>query len=269
MHHPVRVAVQTALLDNLCQGRLLVGLARGSAYSAFEFRGFGTSVTEGVERTQEAEDLLVRAWTAEDGLEYNGKYWQVAFPRIRPRPYQKPHPPLFRAALSPESITDMAKIGRPVLLRTKSAQHATEQLTLYRDVMASSGFDEEAVERNLDRCWVWRDVYISETDKQALEEFAPGFEHFEDVVGELRKQWSPSDQPEAPRVKRMLRESTDSPLTSQMIIGSLEQVKERFAELQDAGVRNILMTHRGEVVTAEQGIRSMHLLAEKIFPYFK
>ena len=49
----------------------------------------------------------------------------------------------------------------------------------------------------------------------------------------------------------------------------LELAKERFAELRDAGVRNILMTHRGEVVTAEQGTRSMHLLAEKIFPYFR
>jgi alkanesulfonate monooxygenase SsuD/methylene tetrahydromethanopterin reductase-like flavin-dependent oxidoreductase (luciferase family) len=269
LHHPVRVAVQTALLDNLCQGRLLVGLARGSAYSAFEFRGFGTSVKEGIERTKEAEDLLVKAWTAEDGLEYNGEYWQVAFPRIRPRPYQKPHPPLFRAAVSPESITDMAKIGRPVLLRTKTAPHATEQLTLYRDVMASSGFDEETVERTLDRCWVWRDIYISDSNEQAMEEFAPGFEHFEDEVGELRRRWSPADQPVTQRVQRMLRENTDNPLTSTMIIGSLELAKERFAELRDAGVRNILMTHRGEVVTAEQGTRSMHLLAEKVFPYFR
>ena len=269
LHHPVRVAIQTALLDNLCQGRLLVGLARGSVYSAFEFRGFGTSVKEGIERTREAEDLLVKAWTAEDGLEYNGEYWQVAFPRIRPRPYQKPHPPLFRAAISPESISDMAKIGRPVLLRTKSAPHASEQLTLYRDVMASSGFDEETVERTLDRCWVWRDVYISDTNEQAMEEFAPGFEHFEDVVTELREKWSPPDQPVTKRIGRMLRESTDNPLTSEMIIGSLDMAKERFAELRDAGVRNVLLTHRGEVVTAEQGTRSMHLLAEKIFPSFR
>ena len=42
LHNPVRVAMQTALLDNLSQGRLVVGTAKGSNYNAFEYIGFGT-----------------------------------------------------------------------------------------------------------------------------------------------------------------------------------------------------------------------------------
>ena len=89
LHNPVQLAIQTALLDNLCQGRLVVGTGRGSNYNAFEYVGFGTTVTEGQERLPEAEDLLLKAWTTED-LHYEGKYWKVAFPAVRPRPYQKP-----------------------------------------------------------------------------------------------------------------------------------------------------------------------------------
>ena len=39
LHHPVRLAVQTALLDHLSQGRLIVGTGRGSAYNEYEYIG--------------------------------------------------------------------------------------------------------------------------------------------------------------------------------------------------------------------------------------
>ena len=55
LHHPVRLAIQTALLDNLSKGRVLVGVARGSSFNAFEYRGFGTSAKEAREQIEEAE----------------------------------------------------------------------------------------------------------------------------------------------------------------------------------------------------------------------
>jgi alkanesulfonate monooxygenase SsuD/methylene tetrahydromethanopterin reductase-like flavin-dependent oxidoreductase (luciferase family) len=54
LHNPVQLAIQTALLDNLCQGRLIVGTARGSNYNSFEYAGFGTTVSEAQERLPEA-----------------------------------------------------------------------------------------------------------------------------------------------------------------------------------------------------------------------
>ena len=66
LHHPVRLAIQTALLDNLSHGRLVVGTGRGSNFNSFEYVGFGTTVAEGQERLPEAEDLLVKAWATEN-----------------------------------------------------------------------------------------------------------------------------------------------------------------------------------------------------------
>ena len=116
LHNPVRVAIQTALLDNLCQGRLIVGTAKGSNYNAYEYIGFGSNPEMGWKQLDEAEELLIKAWTS-DNLEFNGEYYHVSVPSMRPRPYQKPHPRLARACLNTESIAEMARIGRPVLLR--------------------------------------------------------------------------------------------------------------------------------------------------------
>ena len=44
LHHPVRLAVQTSLLDNLSNGRLIMGTGRGSAYNEYEYIGFGTTL---------------------------------------------------------------------------------------------------------------------------------------------------------------------------------------------------------------------------------
>ena len=79
LHNPVRVAMQTALLDNLCQGRLVVGTARGSNYNAFEYLGFGTDPTLGAEQMEEAEELMVKAWTT-DNVDFRGKHWRVFLP---------------------------------------------------------------------------------------------------------------------------------------------------------------------------------------------
>jgi len=56
LYHPVRLAVQTALVDHLSRGRLIVGTGRGSAYNAYEYVGFGTTLAEGHARLPEAEE---------------------------------------------------------------------------------------------------------------------------------------------------------------------------------------------------------------------
>jgi alkanesulfonate monooxygenase SsuD/methylene tetrahydromethanopterin reductase-like flavin-dependent oxidoreductase (luciferase family) len=83
LHHPIRLAVQTSLLDHLSQGRLIVGTGRGSASNEFEYIGFGTTMDEGRQMMAEAEDWLVKAWTEED-VKHKGKHWNLSFPRLQP-----------------------------------------------------------------------------------------------------------------------------------------------------------------------------------------
>ena len=270
LHNPVRVAIQTALLDNLCQGRLVVGTAKGSNYNAYEYVGFGTTPGLGAEQMEEAEELLVKAWTT-DNLDFKGKYWQVSFPSIRPRPYQKPHPPLARACIQDESIKEMARIGRPILLRGGTINSTGEKIKLYRDTMASAGFDEETVEKNLDQIWVWREMYLAETDDEALGEFLPARYKAYSTLEKIRDQWNPSDLPmsvQRPPMDRSGYGDAPDPNAAENLIGGPKRVAEQVALMRDVGVRNLMLTNRG-LMSREKTATSLRLLSQKVMPLFR
>lgn len=270
LHNPVRVATQTALLDNLCQGRLVVGTGRGSNYNAFEYIGFGTTPDLGATQLEEAEELLIKAWTT-DNVDFKGKYWQVSFPSVRPRPFQKPHPPLARACLEDESIKAMAKIGRPILLRGNSVNATGEKIQLYRDTMVSVGFSEEAVENNLDQIWVWREMHLAETNDKALGEFLPAHYDAYSTMVDIRERWNPADPPmsvQRPPMDRSSYGETPDPDASEILVGGPKRVAEQVDQMREVGIRNLMLTNRG-LMSREKSADSLKLLSEKIMPLFR
>ena len=67
-HHPVRLAVQLALLDNLSKGRIDVGVGKGTIYNEYEFVGHGLRSDDSRERMEEAIEILERLWRGESQL---------------------------------------------------------------------------------------------------------------------------------------------------------------------------------------------------------
>ena len=61
-HHPVRVTVQLALLDNLSRGRIDVGVGKGTIYNEYEFVGHGLRSDDSRERMEEALEIVERLW---------------------------------------------------------------------------------------------------------------------------------------------------------------------------------------------------------------
>ncbi len=270
LHNPVRVAIQTALLDNLCQGRLIVGTAKGSNYNAFEYIGFGSNPEQGAEQMEEAEELLVKAWTT-DNLEFKGKHYQVSFPSIRPRPYQKPHPRLARACLNEESVRAMGRIGRPILLRGRSTNSTAASIRVYREAMQEAGFDEAAIERNLDQIWVWREMHLAETDEQAMNDFLPAQHDAFIRMESYRTSWNPPEYPMERQTPPMGREgyaATPDPDASENLIGSPRRVAEQLAQLREAGIRNLMLTNRG-LMSPEKTTASLKLFSEQVMPLFR
>src|SRR5437763_262776 len=84
-HHPVRLAVQLALLDNLSKGRIDVGIGKGTVYNEYEFVGHGLRSDDSRERMEEALEILERLWGG-CPVTYSGKYFQVQVPQLRPCP---------------------------------------------------------------------------------------------------------------------------------------------------------------------------------------
>lgn len=270
LHHPVRLAIQTALLDNLSHGRLIVGTGRGATYNTFEYLGFGTTPAAGAEQLAEAEDLLITAWTKEE-VHYEGKYWQVSFPSVRPRPYQKPHPPLARACIEDQNIIDMARARRPVLLRCRSNPVLGQALGLYADTLRAEGCLEPEVDRYLNECWVWREAYLAESDDQALDEFVPAFVNATKHLMQIQDRWNPKDIPIATQSVPLEREGygkIPDPDTTQQLVGSPQRVADQIAGLQEVGVRNLMLTHRS-LMPREKIVASLRLLSEKVIPPFR
>ena len=262
LHHPVRLAVQTALLDHLSQGRLIVGTGRGSAYNAYEYIGFGTTLETGNEMLPEAEELLVKAWTSED-VRHEGRFWQVTFPELRPRPYQQPHPPLVRACISEGSVGAMAKIGRPVLIGVQRVETLRHRLHLYRETMLEAGFSTTDVEQALDQNWAQRGLYICEDEAEAWETADLALKRYRAHLLQARQKYNPGGEPprplgQAPAAAEVVEHA--------FLVGSPERIIDQIAELREAGVRNLLLNVNVGQIAPEKVARSMRLFGDKVLP---
>ncbi len=90
---PIRVAEEFAMLDNISGGRLVAGFPVGSSPDVNFCYGMNPATFR--ERYYEAEELIVKAWTTEEVFPFDGKYTQLRYVNIWPRPMQKPHPPIW------------------------------------------------------------------------------------------------------------------------------------------------------------------------------
>lgn len=100
---PLRLAEEVAVLDNLTGGRFACGIGRG--YQPHEMKRFGVELEESRVRFNETLDVLTLAWTRDQSFTYDGQYIKVPHPTVVwPKPYQKPHPPLWVAGTSAETM---------------------------------------------------------------------------------------------------------------------------------------------------------------------
>ncbi|HTO57608.1 MAG TPA: LLM class flavin-dependent oxidoreductase, partial [Pseudomonadales bacterium] len=96
-NHPVRLAEDLAVLDNLSNGRVEIGLGMG--YAPHEFRGFGLPVSRRVSLTDEGVEVLKRCFTSER-FSYHGKRYSFDDVRVTPGYVQPGGPPLWLAAMA-------------------------------------------------------------------------------------------------------------------------------------------------------------------------
>lgn len=140
-HNPVRVAEDFAMLDHLSNGRVELGVGRG--YQPIEFQGFGVDQTKSRQLFDESIEVIRRAWT-EERLSFEGVHYRFENVEVRPRPYQRPHPPIWMAALSEETFEKAGKLGFNLLLSPVfggSLLTARDRIQRYREALARAGHD--------------------------------------------------------------------------------------------------------------------------------
>jgi alkanesulfonate monooxygenase SsuD/methylene tetrahydromethanopterin reductase-like flavin-dependent oxidoreductase (luciferase family) len=104
--NPVQVAENLAMLDNMMPGRLVVGLLRGVTG---EYLTYGLNPQEARERTTEATELILKAWTEPQAFGWQGRHFRFRTVSVWPRPMQQPHPPTYALGASRESCALAAR----------------------------------------------------------------------------------------------------------------------------------------------------------------
>jgi alkanesulfonate monooxygenase SsuD/methylene tetrahydromethanopterin reductase-like flavin-dependent oxidoreductase (luciferase family) len=105
-YHPVRLAEDAAVIDNLTGGRLTLGIGLG--YRPEEFLALGVQRSRRAALTEEIIDIVLRCWT-EDEFSFEGEFFTLQGVRCVPKPVQQPRIPLW---IGGYSIPGSERAGR-------------------------------------------------------------------------------------------------------------------------------------------------------------
>jgi alkanesulfonate monooxygenase SsuD/methylene tetrahydromethanopterin reductase-like flavin-dependent oxidoreductase (luciferase family) len=109
--HPAALAAKTAMLDNLLEGRFILGVSPGGLPSDWEMFGNLSGVDRRA-KSQECLDHVIALWTGEAPYDLEGEFWTLSTRKtmlkeigqgVMVRPYQQPHPPIVVTAAEPSS----------------------------------------------------------------------------------------------------------------------------------------------------------------------
>lgn len=131
-HDPMRVAEEVSMLDNISGGRMILGLGRGAG--KIEFDGFRLSMDESRDRFIECAEMVLRG--LETGYcEYDGTFIKQPRAAIRPAPFKSFKGRTYAAAVSPDSMPVVAKLGIGILvIPQKPWKEVAAELDTYRGI---------------------------------------------------------------------------------------------------------------------------------------
>jgi len=268
LNHPVRVAEDYAFLDNLSNGRVDLGVGRG--YQPVEFAGFEVDATRSREMFREAVDVIRKAWT-EERFTYEGEFYRVRDLRVRPKPVQKPHPPMWMAALSPHTFELCARLGFHLLCAPVfgfDAQTGAEQIERYLAALEARGRSREKA-----RIAALTITYVADTTQQAREELRDAVLWY---YRTLARYIAPPRGAGAAAGYEMYGQARDFLETvdwetvverGAVVCGSPAEVTDRIAALREqCGFTDFLAWTRIGGLSRERVLRSNELMAEKVMP---
>lgn len=246
-HNPVLLAEQVATIDLLSNGRLDFGIGKG--YRDIEFKGFCLDRSEADERYRESIAFMTKAWTTDHRFSHHGKYWSFEDVIIEPPCIQKPHPPIWSGAGTPESIGRAVADGFNVLLDQFATMELTaKRVAAFRDACVACGRTWDPMDLGLTRA-----LYITKTAAER------------DAALDLRTERASRtykfgllsglpEQPQSFADQRMTEEDA-------VLIGTVDDVAAKIETLRDMGVEYVLFT-------VTESIETLRAFSKEIMPAF-
>ena len=245
-NHPIRLAEDLAVLDNLSGGRVELGLGMG--YAPHEFRGFGFPVSRRVSLMEEGIEVLQRCFSGER-FSYQGKRYQFEDVIITPGYVQEGGPPLWVAAMSEAGALRAAKYNTNFLpqgLKARSFDPWVEKLsTTDRDPRDYRVGIIRSILVTEDRDKDWQVVRAAERYRMAL--YQRFFEESGEGFGERGE-----------------------PVPQTWIVGDVEEcVSELVRFIDDFGITDIVSMAVPPGMRADQMQSSLEKLFTEVVPRVK
>tara|TARA_B100001029_G_C15004581_1_gene420247 strand:- start:43 stop:1074 length:1032 start_codon:yes stop_codon:yes gene_type:complete len=262
-YHPVKLAEQLSLLDNLSKGRLIVGIGRGSAFNYFEYRGFGVNPNDSQQRLLELESNLPGLWNG-DVKKFSGQIWNFEIPEIRPKAFSKNGPALIRACASLNSIKEMAESGRSIMLVSHTLENTKNYLNEYKNTMKQNNFNTKYISAAMDNSWIWRNIVVADSDEDAELITRKSFVNMQNHISASRNNLNTQDE------NNSIKQALDDPrntLEHAVIYGSSETVKNKIFELKDLGIGGIIANFRLGDMSFVDHKKSLEYFAKDILPF--
>jgi alkanesulfonate monooxygenase SsuD/methylene tetrahydromethanopterin reductase-like flavin-dependent oxidoreductase (luciferase family) len=269
-HHPAHLGGDLAMLDNMSKGRLDAGFGR--AFLPKEFEVYGVPMSESRERFEEAIGMITRLWT-EDRVTARGKFWQLEDVHLMPRTVQKPHPPIWIAAISSEeSFAYAAKSGFNLMIVPYAGKPGVlpEFVKMYRKLWAQSGHKPGA-----EQIQVAQFCYVAEKGDEARRGFERICKRYLETFGDAVQSWKGRNESDYPGYDKMVASilaTTPDKIVAQggAFVGSPDEVAAQVKQCIDSfgPIEPSMQINFGGSSDAE-AFRTLELLATKVFPRFK
>ena len=250
-HNPVLVAEQAATIDLLSGGRLDFGVGKG--YRHNEFAGFCLPIEQADARFNEALDVIVKSWTSKQRFSHHGKYWNFEDIIVEPPTAQKPHPPIWMGAGSPDSIRQVAARGYSLLLdQFASFETVAERIAIFKAAVEQRGRVFDPMEVGVARAfYVAKDLADKET---ALERRL-----------EAQRRFSAISNPPGGKNKASIMAFSDTREASEesALYGTPDEIAPKLEKLREFGVGYVLLNGGGG-----SGEDSLRRFAREVMPAF-
>lgn len=264
MLNPVRVAEELALLDVLANGRLTVGLLRGTPNEVMTY--YNVNPAESRAKFQEGVELVRACWNEPEAFAWEGRYYRFRTIAVWPRPATPGGPRLLLSGSNRVAATYAARQHADLGLSYGDVPDSAERIAIYREAAEEAGWTPDS--SNV----LYRNVcYVAETDEQAA---ADATEH---QFGSVQRLFMPgtvqagkalteavtgSFQGAPPSALKMMSGEYQLPL----FCGSPETVIAQLKEYRDIGVGKIDLTFGGIGLPRDLARRNLELFAAEVLP---
>jgi alkanesulfonate monooxygenase SsuD/methylene tetrahydromethanopterin reductase-like flavin-dependent oxidoreductase (luciferase family) len=266
--HPLRLAEETATIDQISRGRLILGVGRSGVARTYE--AYGVPYGESRDRFAEVLEILRGAWSRTD-YTHHGRYYDFESVTVTPRPYRQPGPPIRVAATSPSSCVAIGRQGLPVFVgvRHEPAHHLAPMIAAYRDAWRQAGHPGRG------QVYVRFPAYLAATAAQARAEAEASLIHYYRAQAALLFDSSGRAGVAEAAVRAKQAEvlasiSFEEAARGMVLIGTPAEVARRLAEahaeLQFDGV--LAELDCGGRIPHAQVMQALRLLCEEVKPQF-